>query len=160
MKYIKLISILLIIISLIFLGCVQKPVGIPTPSPVKTISPATPVHSPTPEITSIVRNVSTYKVFVDETYGFKRVIETNYRPFEYKNLTLKVYAGDTVIWINDASDNEHLTIISEEKLWNNSVAFLRYNYDMFNYTFTKLGTYEVSIKEYPRVAHQKIIVSQ
>ena len=159
MKYIKIISIFLIILSLIFLGCLQKPAETTTPTPVETVAPATSTPLPAPTITSIVRIPSVYKVFVDDTYGFKRVIETNYKPILYENLTLKINVGDTVIWVNDASDNEHLTIINEGNLWNNSAAFLRYNYDTFNYTFTKPGTYEVSIKEYPRVLHQKIIVT-
>ena len=99
-----------------------------------------------------------YKVFVDQDYGFKRVIEINYTPFIYQNLTLNLNAGDTVIWVNDATDNSSFTIISEQDLWDNKSAYLRFAYRFFNYTFTQSGTYGVYIKEYPRLHHQTIVV--
>jgi len=106
-----------------------------------------------------MRIPSVYKTFVDEYTGFKRVIETTYKPFVYQNLTLNVYVGDTIIWISDSEDYS-LTIVSEQGLWDNNDtrAKLRWNYQQFNYTFTKPGTYGVYIKEF-RLAHQKIIVS-
>jgi plastocyanin len=164
MKYIKSISIFLIILSLMFLGCVQKPTGTPTATPVETVATATatptpsPTPSPTPIITSPIRNTSAYKVFVDEYGGFKMVREINNRPFVYENLTLNIYTGDTVIWVNDISDNTRVTIISEQNLWDNSSVSLRFNNKEFNYTFTQPGTYGVYLKEY-RVAHQKIVVN-
>ncbi len=99
-----------------------------------------------------------YRAFVDEFYGFKRVIELNYTPFVYNNLTLRINVSDTVIWVNDASDNSELTIVSEQNLWDNKSGYLRYNYRSFNYTFTQPGTYSVYIKEHPRVHHQTIEV--
>ncbi len=100
---------------------------------------------------------SVYKVFVDDVLGFKRVIELNYTPFEYKNLTLVINVSDNLIWTNDA-DKESLTIVSEQNLWDNKSAYLRYAYDSFNYTFNQPGTYGVYIKERPRVHPQTIIV--
>lgn len=100
---------------------------------------------------------SVYKVFVDDALGFKRVIELNYTPFEYINLTLVINVSDKVIWTNDA-DMESLTIVSEQNLWDNQSAYLRYVYNSFNYTFTQPGTYGFYIKEKPRVRHQTIIV--
>ncbi len=164
MKNIKMFSIILIIASSVFLGCVQQqpPVATPTPAPIPTETikptavPTTPAPTPTPEL----RNKSTYKVFVDESYGFRRVIETNYRPISYQNLTLNIYAGDTVIWVNDATTNEKLTIVSEQNLWSNTSSTLRWNYQSFNYTFTQPGAFGVYVKEYPRLKHQQIIVTQ
>ncbi len=98
-----------------------------------------------------------YRVFVDESYGFKRVIEVNYTPIEYTNLTLNINVSDTVIWVNDA-DNESLTIVSEQNLWDNRSSYLRETYRSFNYTFTQPGTYNVYMKEFPRVRHQTIVV--
>jgi plastocyanin len=98
-----------------------------------------------------------YKTFVDEYNGFKRVIETSYKPFTYQNLTLNISVGDKVIWVSDSEDYT-LTIVSEQGLWDNASAKLRWNYQAFNYTFTQPGTYGVYIQEF-RLAHQKIIVN-
>ncbi len=163
MKNVKLISIILIILSLAFLGCVNPPAATPTPTATPTatetvkptVVPTTPVPTPTP----VPRVPLIYKSFVDQDYGFKRVIEINYRPIVYQNLTLNISAGDTVIWVNDANPDEKLTIVSEQGLWNNTSAILRWNYQNFNYTFTQPGTYGVYIKEYPSIHHQSIIVN-
>jgi hypothetical protein len=163
MKNIKFISIILIILSLAFLGCVNPPAATPTPTAtptatetvMPTVVPTTPAPTPTP----VPRKPLIYKSFVDQDYGFKRVIEINYRPFVYQNLTLNISAGDTVIWVNDANPDEMLTIVSEQGLWNYTSAILRWNYQNFNYTFTQPGTYGVYIKEYPRKQHQRIIVN-
>ncbi len=98
-----------------------------------------------------------YRVFVDDSYGFKRVIEVNYTPIEYKNLTLNINVSDTVTWINDA-DSESLTIVSEQNLWDNRSSYLRETYRSFSYIFTQPGTYNVYMKEFPRVRHQTIVV--
>lgn len=163
MTNIKLILICLIVSS-VFLGCVQPPpqVGTPTPTAtpttIETVKPtvATPVPTPTP---TPARVPSVYKTFVDEDYGFKRAIETSYKQFEYQNLTLNISVGDTVIWVNDATSDEKLTILSEQNLWSNTSAILRWNYQSFNYTFIQPGTYGVYIKEYPSLRHQRIVVN-
>lgn len=107
-------------------------------------------------IAAVAAQPSVYSVYVDEWYGFKRVIETNYTPFKYENQTLNLKVGDTVFWVNDA-DNESLTIVSQEGLW--ADAYLKYNRHRFNFTFTKPGTYGVYMKEFPRRPHQTIIVA-
>jgi len=119
-----------------------------------TSVPTTIIPTPTP----VPRTSTEYKTFVDQDYGFKRVVEKNNTPFEYQNLTLKIFVGDKVIWQNDANPDEKLTIISEQNLWTNNSAVLRWNYQSFNYTFTQPGTYSLYIKEYPR-KRQNIIVS-
>ncbi len=108
-----------------------------------------------------------YKVLVDDTYGFKqvRIIEPSNTTFKYENLTLVLNAGDTVIWTNDAYgpnqyyNNLDITIVSVQNLWDNSSSYLKYFGRSFNYTFNQPGTYEVYMKEYPRVRHQTIIVA-
>ncbi len=163
MKHIKLISVVLIIILSAFLGCVKPPAGTPTPTAAPTVTetiqptvvPTTPIPTPTP----VARKPLLYKSFVDQDYGFKRVIEANYTPFVYDNLTLNIHTGDTIMWINDADPDERLTIMSEQNLWNGSSGLLRWNYQYFNYTFTQPGTYGIYIKEEPRVRHQIIIVN-
>jgi plastocyanin len=102
---------------------------------------------------------SVYRVLVDDWYGFYKVSEVNHTPFNYENQTLNLNVGDTVIWVNDASDNYDLTILSAQNLWDSKIGYLKYNYRSFNYTFTKPGTYEIYVKEYPRRPHQTIIVA-
>ncbi len=160
MRNIKLILVFLIILSSIFPGCVQKPDSKPATiaTPEETAAQATPA----PEVTSAVNVPSIYKSYVDDAYGFFRVInmnQTQSAPYDKDNKTLTIKAGDKVIWVNDA--DERLTIISEQGLWdmNNSRARLLYQTSDFNYTFTQTGTYGVYIKEYPRLPHQKIIVN-
>ena len=163
MKNIKLIPIILIILSLAFLGCVNPPATTPTPTATptatETVKPTVAPTAVTPTPTPVLREALIYKSFVDQDYGFLRVVETNYRPFVYKNVTLNIFTGDTVIWVNDANPDEKLTIISEQGLWDNTSAILRWNYQSFNYTFTQPGTYGVYIKEYSRKPHQIIIVN-
>ena len=152
---------LFIILSSVFLGCVNPPAGTPTPTATPTATetiqptavPTTPAPTPEP------RKPLAYKTFVDQDYGFKRVIEANYTPFTYENLTLNMSVGDTMTWINDATPDEKLTILSEQNLWNESLGLTRWNYQFVNYTFTQPGTYGIYIKEYPRLRHQRIIVS-
>lgn len=104
-------------------------------------------------------NTTIYRSLVDQDYGFYRVIDvTAHKPAQYVNNTLTIYVGDTVIWENDATPDEPLTIISEQKLWENRGAYLRWNYQKFSYTFNQSGDYSVYISEYPRKTHQKIIV--
>ncbi len=162
MKNIKLISIILVILSMAFLGCVNAPVATPTPtaSPTATETVKPTVVPTTATSTPAPREPLIYKSFVDQYYGFKtvRLIGID-RPFVYQNLTLNISTGDTIIWVNEADPDEKLTIVSEQGLWNNTSASLRWNYQYFNYTFNQTGTYGVYIKEYPRLAHQIIIVN-
>lgn len=102
----------------------------------------------------------TYHSDVDQDYGFHRVIDyTTHKPSPYVNNTLTINVGDTVVWINDATPDEPLTIMSKEGLWGNKSAYLRWNYQRFSYTFNQSGTYQVYIKEYPREQHQIIVVN-
>lgn len=109
-------------------------------------------------IFAILASATTYRSEVDQDYGFYRtvVIDSN-KTMSYVNKTLNITIGDTVIWRNDATPDWPLTIISEQGLWNNTSAKLRWNYDKFGYTFNESGTYTFHIKEYPRL-QQKIIV--
>jgi plastocyanin len=104
---------------------------------------------------------SVYRVWVDDYYGFYQVrnIEPGNISFTYVNNTLNIDPGDTVIWENQAYNNYELTIISEQNLWDSTYGYLKYNYRSFNYTFMQPGTYQISIKEEPRLRHQTIIVA-
>ncbi len=167
MTEIKYICIIVIAISMLFPGCIdQKPSVTPSPtvSPqvtqtevvptiVPTISPATPQPTITP-----VRTQFLYSSEVDELYGFYRVISSN-GSASYTNRTLTINVSDSVRWVSVTANNYILTVVSKENLWNNSSSRLKGRLDRFNYTFTQPGTYEVYIKEFPNIQHQKIIVN-
>ncbi len=163
MKYIKLISIILIILSLAFLGCVKPPVATPTPTatPTETVTstavPTTPTPTPTPAPTPRMQAV--YKFYVHDIDGFYRVraLNTTQIP-EYANYTLRINAGDKAIWESESVDYT-ITIVSEQGLWDNTSAKLRWDSQQFSYTFAQPGVYGVYIKEFPKVRHQKIIVT-
>lgn len=164
MKNIKLITMMFIILSSVFLGCVKAPVGTPTPTATPTateiVKPtATVTLSPAPTPTP-VKVQAVYRTDVDETLGFydvRALNTTKPAPYGIINKTLTISTGDKVIWVSD-SDDYTITIVSEQSLWDNSSAKLRWKYQEFNYTFTQPGIYGVYIKEF-RVTHQKIIVN-
>ena len=117
---------------------------------------------------SAVAAPSVYTVLVDDNFGFKQVrIEPSNPDFKYDNLTLMINSGDSVIWMNyiyDSSgiaykNNVPITIVSVQNLWDNQSGYLRNFRRSFNYTFDQPGSYEVYMKEYPKVRHQTIIVS-
>ncbi len=156
MKNIKLISIVLVIISSVLLGCVQTPGNTPaaTATP-RGLTDTQVTSTPTPEAT--LRSPSLYKVFVDDT-GFYKVRDLNNSPIIYENYTLNIYIGDTVSWYSEV-DYGRITIASEQGLWEkNDTRAILINRG-FNYTFTTSGMYTFSIKEEPRIPHQKIIVN-
>ncbi len=166
MKKFKFVTIILIILSSFLLGCVENPTGTPTPTVSPTATPtATPTVAPTPSPTPTpvptpVRLPTVYKSFVDDTYGFYKVLALNTTtpaPYDINNKTLTLYVGDEVRWISDSDYT--ITIASEQNLWDNTSAKLRWATQEFDYTFNQTGTYGVYIKEYPRVPHQKIIVN-
>ncbi|MCX9074206.1 MAG: hypothetical protein OIN88_06035 [Candidatus Methanoperedens sp.] len=157
MRNLALISAILLILSSIFLGCIQPPAVAPTPTPTPENTRVVMTSGPTP---SPARTPVVYKSFMDDGYGFFKVrIVDLTQEAQYVNNTLTINTGDEVIWVNDAS--ERLTIVSEEGLWdmNNTRARLLYQTSEFNFTFTQPGTYGFYIREYPRLPHQKITVN-
>ena len=158
MKHIKFIQIVFIVIILLsFSGCVQTPNGTPAATPTATVQ-ETIVSTPTIAPTMTPRTPLIYKAFVDESFGFKRVIETTYKEVSYQNLTLTIYTGDNVVWDRIGTESKPiLTIISDQGLWANGTARLMNN-KVVNYTFTEPGTYTFRIKEVRRILPQTIIV--
>lgn len=166
MMNLKIISIFVILISLIFSGCTeQKPAGtpVPTATPIPTVRITTlpPEITPTLQPTSIptpARTPALYIADVDDLYGFRKVIRSN-GSVSYVNRTLTINVGDTVKWVSTSDENNPITVVSVEGLWNNSTSFLKYAYRNFNYTFNQPGNFEVYLKEDLKIAHQKIIVN-
>jgi hypothetical protein len=164
MTNIKLISIIILTISLFFLGCVEeKPVATPAPVPtatptatvMPTVVPTTVMPTPVP---TQIRESKIYISDVDELYGFRKVTVWN-GSAPYNNFTLTINSGDTVKWVSVTDKLYYLTVVSNEGLWNNSTAMMKYKFSHFNYTFDKSGEYEVYLKEFPRLTHQKIVVN-
>lgn len=158
--------IILILLTSIFLGCVGKqpvtePLATPTPSP--TPFQKTPAPTPTPGYTPYPISSIQYRSWIDSEYGFYKVraIKDNasYQlalDFDERNFTIN--EGDTVRWINDDMFDYSLTLVSNEGLWTGETAFLESQGLLFEYTFNKTGIYTFHIKEFPKIAPQKITV--
>ncbi len=163
MKNIKLVFIVIIVLSFL-MGCVKPPVSTPTPTATptaaETVKPTVVITTPSPTPTPApVRAQAVYKFYVHDIDGFYRLraLNTTQIP-EYTNLTLRINAGDKVIWESESEDYT-ITIVSEQGLWDNTSAKLRWDTEQFNYTFTQPGTYGVYVREFPKIRHQKIIVN-
>lgn len=92
-------------------------------------------------------SAETYRVFVDKEFGFFGVRSNNSTELiDYSNKTLYIDIGDKVEWENFVASDERVTIISENKLWNNTVT-LGWNYKIYGYTFNKSGIYKFHLKE-------------
>lgn len=169
MKINKLIPVVIVIISLFFLGCVKPQVGTPTPTPTvtETMQPTIfPTLSPTPSLTATpIPSLEPimYRIWIDSDYGFYRArairgnSSYNLSPrFNILNFTIR--AGDSIRWINDDSYDFPLSVVSNEGLWSGRMGLMRYQTERFEYMFNKTGTYTFSIKEYQRIENQTITV--
>lgn len=161
MMSIKLISIFILTLSLLFLGCVEeKPVATPMPTATPTVTvmptvvPTTEVPTPVP---TQIREPKLYISDVDDLYGFRKVTVRN-GSAPYSNRTLTINTGDTVKWVSYSADYS-ITVVSREGLWNNSTSTMKYMYRYFNYTFDKPGEYEVYVDKFPKLSRQKIVVN-
>ena len=159
----KIISIFIMVLSLIFLGCIDEKTGgtpVPTATATATPKPVPTVVPTTVQPTPIPTTARTQAVYVSDVYeyGFPKMTTIN-GTGTYKNNTISINQGDTIKWVSTTDAGYYLTIVSKEGLWNNSSSFLRYRFRAFNYTFTQPGEYEVYLKEFPREDHQKIIVN-
>jgi len=160
--------ILLILLTSVFLGCVEKqPVTVPvvTPTPSPTIVQVTPVPTltPAPEITPAPTSPIQYRSWIDSDYGFYKVraIKDNVSyelALDFDTRNFSINEGDTVRWINDDMYDYSLTLVSTEGLWTGRTAFMLYQGQLFEYTFNKTGIYTFNIKEFPKIAPQKITV--
>ena len=150
--------LLIIMISVLSAGCLQEPdVSTSAKTPVATVNPTVTVTATQSIPAETDRIPLSYKVYVDDSYGFRRVIETTFKKeVDYKNLTLTINAGDTVEWVND--NDYKLTLISDQGLWTPGEIRAILIDRGFNYTFSKSGTYTFRIKEEPRIIPQTIIV--
>lgn len=112
-------------------------------------------------IGDIDANNSTSKVYrslIDGYHGFYRVVVDKNESLSYENYTLNIDIGDKIIWIND-DPSDTLTIISEQQLWDNDTAILKYTGRQFNYVFNNTGTYTFYIKQYRALSKQTVLVS-
>lgn len=94
-----------------------------------------------------------YRVFVDREFGFWAVRTDNAsHPINWTNKTLYVQTGDTVIWENGDGYGDRVTIISQNRLWNDTDAILGRINDRYGMTFNSSGTYTFYVKESSRVS--------
>jgi hypothetical protein len=98
-------------------------------------------------ITSQISSASSYRVFVDKEFGFFGVQSNSTDIINYTNSTLHINIGDTIEWENFVATDERVTIVSDNRLWNETDAILGWNYKIFSYNFNKKGTYRVHLKE-------------
>lgn len=158
---IKIISICVLLLSLIFSGCLgDKTTGTPTNTPVPTVSTASPTIVPTTaQVTPTPPPERKHALIISDVdeFGFNKLTIIN-ATSTYENHTVSINRSDTVKWVSVTNAGYYLTIVSKEGLWDNSSSFLRYSLRAFSYTFNETGTYEVYLKEFPRLPHQKIIV--
>ncbi|MCZ7399950.1 MAG: hypothetical protein O8C62_09820 [Candidatus Methanoperedens sp.] len=168
MKINKLIPVVIVIISLFFLGCVKPPAPTPTATPTATgtMQPVFPTQSPTPALTASPApslEPIMYRVWVDSDFGFyrARAIRGNSSydlPLGFDKLNFTIHAGDSVRWINDDSYDFPLTVVSNEGLWSGRTGLMRYQTERFDYTFNRTGTYTFSIREFQDLENQTITV--
>lgn len=160
MKFVKLIPVILLFLS----GCVQPEVAptltpaVETPQVTVALSP-TPTSTPSPTALEPVM----YRIWIDSDYGFYRVRATRddstiELPSDFNILNFTINVGDSVRWINDDSYDFPVTVISNEGLFSNRTGLLRYQYDRFDYRFNERGTYMFSIREYPGIPNQTVLV--
>ncbi len=102
-------------------------------------------------------NSTTYRSLVDYKGFYKVAIENTGEIPKYENHTLNINIGDKIIWIND--DDDDITIISQQGLWENKSAFLKYTGRRFNYTFNIPGIYTFYANRYNALLRQTVIVS-
>lgn len=158
---IKIISICVLLLSLIFSGCIdEEKSGTPTITPVPTVSTTSPTIIPTTvKVTPATTPERKHALIISDVdeYGFNKLTIIN-ATSTYVNHTISINRSDTIKWVSVTNAGYYLTIVSKEGLWDNSSSFLRYSLRAFSYTFNETGTYEVYLKEFPRLPHQKIIV--
>ena len=93
-------------------------------------------------------SAETYHVFVDKEFGFFGVRSNNTTELiSYDNKTLYIDIGDKVVWENYVASDERVTIVSNNKLWNETDVVLGWRSKIFEYTFNKSGTYKFHLKE-------------
>src|SRR3990170_1295352 len=138
MKNHTILIAILVILSLIFLGCVeQTPVGTPTPTaqptPERTvvgnISSEIPALTPTPTPTPRTEPPVNYTVLLDSDYGFYRIraaqgdtivnLPPSFEPFNFSN-----NGGNSVKVINQDPQKYELTKNSNYGPWTRQAGLL------------------------------------
>lgn len=103
-------------------------------------------------------NSATYRALIDGYHGFYKVVIAGGGSVLYENNTFNINVGDNIIWIND-DPSDAITVINDQRLWENDTATLKYYGRQFNYTFNKSGIYTFYIKQYSAFPKQTVIVS-
>lgn len=92
-----------------------------------------------------------FRVYADREFGFWAVRADNLsHTLNWTNKTLYIQTGDAVVWENGDGNGDRVTIISDNKLWNDTDAILGRINDQYNLTFNSSGTFTFHIKESSR----------
>ena len=92
----------------------------------------------------------TYTVYLDREFGFWAVRSDNATTMDYTNKTLNIKTGDSVRWMNMDGEDDRLTIISDNTLWEGG-QLLSGTGKWFKFTFNRSGYYRFHILENTRV---------
>ncbi len=93
---------------------------------------------------------NTYTVYLDREFGFWAVRSDNATTIDYSNKTLNIKTGDSVRWMNMDGEDDRLTIISDNTLWEGG-QLLSDTGKWFKFTFNRSGYYRFHILENTRV---------
>lgn len=88
-----------------------------------------------------------YRVYADREFGFWaiRSNDTSHR-LNYTDRTLNINTGDTVGWVNEDTNGDRITLLSEDVLWEGGKS-LGYEGNFFDFTFNSSGKYRFSMSE-------------
>lgn len=148
----KIIAIILVLIPLIFAGCVEN--GEVVPDDNETDGGTTPVDNNSknnmtpPEDNDTDVNVTPD---VNETANETPVKDPESVLIRLQNYALlpsevEINKGDTVVWQNFQNDPKRpFTLVSEDRLWENTTIVYR---QTFKYTFNETGTYNFSVRPF------------
>lgn len=102
-------------------------------------------------ISSLPASCEVYTVYTDREFGFWGVRATNVsNQSNFVNKTLTISTGDTVDWINMDSNDDRITLISNNNLWENDSVLSGVG-KRFDFTFNSSGSFAFSIKENTRI---------
>ena len=178
MNTIKLLSFIFVLslASMAIGGCVEEtpedtPSSTAIPNATGTVEPTVTIpqvtQNITPEATQIYDNElpTTYIQWIDGIQGFTRIRafkDSTYIPLppELDILNFSIKVGDSVRWVHEDTYNFPLTVVSNDGLWANRTAYLRWQSSRFEYLFNQSGTYSFSIKGYQRIRNQTITITE
>lgn len=94
-----------------------------------------------------------FRIYVDREFGFWAVRSDNISHIlNFTDKTLNIRTGDTVIWENGDGEGDRVTVISNNRLWNDTGVILGRVNDQYRFTFNSSGTFRFYVKESSRTS--------